>query len=185
MIEVARKPEKYLLSASDVERMMEAGILPPDMRVELIHGEIIVMSPIGQPHVSAVIGLSGVLLEALGRRAVISEQNAVEVGESIPQPDIAVLEPPRARYRDRRPSAADVHLLVEISDSSLKYDHETKLPLYAEAGIPEVWIVNLKDDVLEVYRQPKGKLYGQKFVLLADESVTLAAFPDIAIKWHV
>lgn len=184
MIEVARQPEKYLLSISDVEHMIQENIVPPEVRIELIHGELWKMTPIGERHIGSVIFLSDALKEALMHQAVISVQNPIELAaHQAPQPDIAVLRPPRDRYPQKRPAIADIHLVVEVADTSLSYDHNVKLPLYAEAGIPEVWIVNLKDDVLEVYRQPKGKLYGQRFVLLPSEPVTLEAF-GVGLEWH-
>lgn len=186
MIEVAAQPEKYHLTIDDVERMVKADILSSDARLELIRGELLTMTPIGKKHALIVTYLSNKLSEVLGNQCVIYAQNPLELSpNSAPEPDIAILEGSMNRYQDRLPQASDVQLLIEVADSSLKYDRETKLPLYAEAGIPEVWIVNLNEDVLELYRQPKGKFYGQKLVLLPDETASPLAFPDVSLDWQL
>ncbi|MDM7323431.1 MAG: Uma2 family endonuclease [Thermus sp.] len=156
---------RYRFTAEDFHRMAEAGILPEDARVELLEGEIVNMSPIGKRHAYALNALVDLLSPLVGQ-AVLSVQNPLVLGPATEvYPDLALLKPPRTRYRDRLPQGEDVLLLVEVADTSLAYDLEVKLPLYAKAGIPEVWVVDLTRDRLLVFRKPAEGGYQQKEVL--------------------
>lgn len=149
-----------LWTIDEYEQMIELGILDKDDRVELIRGEVVDMAPIGLRHAACVVALEELFHELLGKTVTISVQNPVRLPDnSQPQPDVAILKSPRQRYTRRRPTVEDILLLVEVSDSTLGTDRSVKIPLYAEAGIPEVWIVNLDKDVIEVYSQPTGKRY--------------------------
>jgi Uma2 family endonuclease len=149
---------RHRFSVDAYHRMGEVGILSPGERTELIDGEIIQMPPVGSPHIGAVIALTR-LFQASG--AVISVQNPVRMSDqSEPEPDIALLRDRADGYRSPPPpSAADVLLIVEVADTSLRYDRETKLPLYARHGVPEVWIVDLAAGAVEVHREPKDEAY--------------------------
>lgn len=141
------------------ERMGEAGVFPPDYRCELIDGEIIEMSPIGSRH-AACVGRLNRILSRLLNEPVVWVQNPIRLDDySEPQPDITVLKPREDFYSQSLPTAADVLLLVEVSDTTLEYDRRRKLPLYARAGIAEVWIVNLADERIETYADPAGGAY--------------------------
>lgn len=145
--------------------MAEAGILPEDARVELVEGEIVSMSPIGKKY-AYVLNTLVDLLSPLRGQAVLSIQNPLVLGPVTEvYPDLALLKPPRTRYRDRLPEGEDVLLLVEVADTSLDYDLTVKLPLYAKAGIPEVWVVDLVRDRVHVFRKPSGEGYGQRETL--------------------
>ncbi|MDJ0730594.1 MAG: Uma2 family endonuclease [Crocosphaera sp.] len=167
-------------NVNEYHKMAETGILTPEDRVELIRGEIIAMSPIGRKHAAAVNRLNQVLYQKFGNKVIISVQNPIRLDNySEPQPDMVLLKPQSDFYESKIPKSEDIYLLIEVSDSTIKYDQEVKLPLYAESKINEVWIVNLNDKTLEVYRKPENKTYleQQKNV----KSISLLAFSDITL----
>lgn len=149
-----------LISIDEYEHMIEAGIFSEDERLELIKGEIVKMAAIGIPHEACVRRLSFLLHQLLGKNAHVSVQNCIRLPDnSQPEPDVALLKWRDDFYSSRRPTAEDVFLIIEVSESSLKYDRSVKARMYAEAGIPEMWIVNLPDAVLEVYSSPEAGAY--------------------------
>ncbi|MDX2286199.1 MAG: Uma2 family endonuclease [Bacteroidia bacterium] len=149
-----------LLSVSEYHRMAEAGILSESERLELIEGRIIGMSPVSSEHAYCTDLLGALLHAAAGSNAIVRIQNPVRLSDrSEPEPDILLLRPPRSRYIRRHPAPGDVWLLIEISATSLDYDREVKLPLYAQAGIPEVWIIDLEGRQAEVFRAPADGQY--------------------------
>lgn len=173
-------PEKRRFTVQEYRCMSEAGILRPDERTELIRGEIITMPGIGPGHAQAVRNASKSFERRLGDRAEVSIQNPVRLPEDgEPQPDLALLRPPAERYAKTHPLSEDVLMLLEVSDSSLKYDRETKLPLYAQAGIPEVWLVNLPAERIEVYRNPAPDGYRSITIVTREGKLTPLAFPDV------
>jgi Uma2 family endonuclease len=142
------------------ERMIEAGVFPPEYRAELIEGEIIEMSPIGPRHAACVGRLTQMLSLLLQREAIVWVQNPIRLDDrSEPEPDICVLRPRADFYGESLPTPADVLLVVEVSETTLDYDRRRKLPLYARAGVPEVWIVNLTDERIETFADPAGGDY--------------------------
>lgn len=162
--------------------MAETGVLHPDARVELLDGQIIDMSPIGPFHGGVTNQLNAIFTAAAGGRWVTAVQNPVHLDDhSEPQPDLVLLRPSPDFYRKRHPRSEDVFLLVEVSDASLKTDREEKLPVYGRAGVAEVWIVDLTNLTLEVYREPHFAGYGSKAVLRAGDRATPRAFPDVAV----
>jgi Uma2 family endonuclease len=163
-------------------RMAESGILTENDRVELIEGEIVTMSPIGPRHALCVAELTRRFTIALAARTVVWPQNPVRLPrDTEPQPDVVLLQPPPDRYRRRAPQPSDVMLLVEVADTSARYDRGVKLPLYARAGIPEVWIVDFTADVVEVHREPRATGYASSLRVGRGGSVAPAAFPDIVL----
>jgi len=151
---------RRLISIDEYERMIAAGVFPEDDRSELIRGEITEMAPIGLRHASCVSRLTKLLERRVGDDAIIWAQNPIRlVGNSLPQPDVAILKLSSDFYGRTRPTPKDVILLIEVSDTTLNYDTQVKVPLYAEAGIPEVWIANLQDDVIEAFSSPIGSAY--------------------------
>lgn len=135
--------------------MARSGLIAPDARVELIEGEVVPMAPIGDRHGSAVEELDELLHRAVAGRARVRCQMPVRLGEfSEPQPDLTVMRPRTGRNDRSHPSAADVFLIVEISDSTLRYDLDVKVPLYARHGVPEVWVIDLKHGRVHFYRSP-------------------------------
>ena len=150
---------RHRFSAEDFHRMAEAGILGEDDRVELIRGEVVELSPIGKRHAYVLNALVD-LLAPLRGKALLSVQNPLLLSpDTEVYPDLALLQPPRTRYRDRLPEAKDALLVVEVADTSLRYDLQVKLPLYAQAGVPEVWVVDLEGKRVLVHRKPEGGGY--------------------------
>ena len=161
--------------------MDEAGIFVGDERIELLDGEIIVMPPIGEPHADGTDRLSAYLNYRLHDRARVRVQGPVQLSDdSLPQPDIAVMRL-RDDYHRQAPTPADVFLLVEVADSSLEYDRGVKLPRYAAAGIPEVWIVNLRARQVEAYDNPVDGVYQGRRVVPATGSISPRTFPDVTL----
>ncbi|RKT47628.1 Uma2 family endonuclease [Thiocapsa rosea] len=159
-------PRPHPVTTQEFFRMGEAGVLDPEARIELIEGEMIDMPPIAPPHASRTTRLTLLLIEAIGRRAVVSTQNPILLGDlSAPQPDIAILEPRDDFYSSDHPQAEDVLLVIEVADSSVRYDRNRKLPLYARHGIPEVWLIDIPARAIWVHRAPENGVYRTSFQL--------------------
>jgi hypothetical protein len=177
-VEVAQA--RRLFTREEYHRMGEVGILKPTDRVELIRGEIVNMSPIGPRHAAFVNNLNQLLVTRLAGRAIVSVQNPVVLADDTePQPDLAILRRRPLPYKDAEPVTADVLLLIEVAESSLAYDRSTKLRLYAEAGIPEYWVVDTVAESVEVYRAPGVGGYRDASRVAA--TVASLAFPDVAL----
>jgi Uma2 family endonuclease len=174
--------ERWRFTVDDFYRMGEVGILPPEARVELIDGEVIKMAPIGSHHNGSVVGLDEILREALGRRVTISIQGPLQLEPHWnPQPDVLILRRRDDRYRNANPTTADVLLLIEVADTTLSYDRDTKGPRYAQAGIVEYWIVDLTSDRLLVYRDPRDGVYQSVETRTRADTVQPLAFPELTI----
>jgi len=173
---------KHRFTVKDYYRMAETGVLPPDARVELLNGEIIDMSPIGPFHGGLVNRLVRIFNKNSKGRWIISAQNPLQLDEhSEPQPDVMLLKPAADDYTSRHPLPEDMFLLIEVSDSTVDCDQREKLPAYGRAGISEVWVVNLNDLTVEVYRESHFDGYGSKTVLRAGSQAVPLAFPDVAV----
>jgi Uma2 family endonuclease len=169
-------------SVDDYEEMIRLGALTENDRVQLIRGEIVPKMPIGPRHSSCVTGL----LESLGGRtagrAILRVQDAIRLPDSEPEPDISLVRRRADRYASGHPQPVDVFLIVEVADSSLDDDRNIMLPLYAESGIQEYWIVNIPDECLEVYRGPRPDgTYQETRVLKRGESTDIAALPGVVV----
>jgi Uma2 family endonuclease len=152
--------KKHYFNVDDYYRMAEVGLLSKDSRVELIEGEIIEMSPIGSTHGGTVKRSSTLLNRKLGDAVIVSVQDPIRLNDfSEPQPDIALLKPRKDFYSKSHPTPDDVLVVIEVADTSLAYDRNVKLPLYARVEIPEVWLMVLQKDVIEVHSQPKNGKY--------------------------
>ena len=163
----------------DYHRMGEAGILHEDDRVELIEGEIVEMTAIGTRHFSCVNGLTRLLVMSVGDEAIISVQNPVRLNEYTElQPDLAVIRP--RDYRESLPEPDDVLLLIEVSDTTLPYDRGVKLPLYARAGIREVWIVDLPGETIERYTAPSANGYRRVEQMRRGQTLESTSLPGLA-----
>lgn len=174
-------PARRRFTVEEYCAMAEAGILAEDERVELIDGEIIVMPPIGAPHEDGTDRLEDSLKESLRGRARVRVQQSIRLNDdSLPQPDIAVVRL-RDDYHRERPTPADVFLLIELADSSLEQDRAAKLPRYAAAAIPEVWIVNLRARQVEAYADPAGGAYQSRRVATIADRISPLAFPDVEL----
>ena len=164
------------------QRLAELGILPPDDRVELIDGQIVEMSPIGDRHASCVRRLNQLFGRRLLDVAVIDVQNPVVLGQSdAPQPDVTLLAP-RADAYPQHPRAEDILLLIEVADTSLAHDRDVKIPLYARAGIPEVWLVDLTAERIEIHRAPAAGNYTDTRSASRGDTLTPLHFPDLTLS---
>lgn len=170
-------------TVDDYERMIEAGILDENDRVELIRGEIVEMAAVGGPHASCVDRLTFQFSRhpAIGL-VIVRVQSPIKLApHSEPEPDISLLRPREDYYASGHPGPDDILLIVEVSDSSLPYDRGTKVPLYAEAGIVEVWLVDIEHQRIELFSQPEAGQYRQHDVLQRDAVLTPQALPDVTI----
>ncbi len=172
---------RRLLTVDDYHRMGKAGILTDDDRVELIEGELVAIAPIGTEHAAASNCLNRLLMLAIGDRCIVSAGNPVRLNRhNEPQPDFAVLKP-RDDYRRTPVVPEDTMLAVEVSNTSLNFDRKVKLTLYARAGIPEVWIVNLAAEEVEVHRWPVAGVYTLVTHSGRSDILTIEAIPDVRI----
>lgn len=175
--------EHWNFRVDEYHRMLETGILSEDDRVELIEGEIVKMSPIGSRHVGCVNRLTALLTRNLGSTAIVSIQNPIRLDDySEPQPDIALLKPRDDFYAGSLPSADDVLLIIEVADSSIELERRVKLPLYARAGIPEVWLANLPEDRVEAHSDPANGVYQKTRILNRVESIQSEKLPGLSLK---
>ncbi len=171
-------PEKRRWTTDEYLKMAEHGILAPDEKLELIDGEIYKkMSPVGLPHYWCVNRLNRLFHTKLLNSVIVSIQNPLWLDEhNEPEPDVVLLP---MMDMHARPSAKDALLVVEVSDSTLDLDRKVKLPLYAKFEVAEVWLVNLVEKCVEVYREPKDAVYGQMKKYEADESISAMQFPEV------
>ncbi len=176
------EPIKRLFTVSEYHSLADAGILTEDDRVELIEGEIFQMAAIGNRHAGCVNRLNRLLGRAAGDRALVAVQNPVLLdGGSEMEPDISVLEPRADDYSTSHPTPVDIHLLIEVADTSARFDRFRKLPVFARNGIPEVWLVDLTAGRIEVYRNPTAAGYRSTLQVSAGETVSPLAFPDLEL----
>lgn len=173
------------LTADEFERMAEIGILHEDDHVELLDGELIQMAAMGGPHVACDARLNHRFVRAVGERAIVFVQSSIRLSDfSEPEPDIVV-----ARYREDffsagLPRPEDILLIVEVADTTLRHDRTVKLPLYAAAGIPEVWLVDLNRRRVTVYRNPSPEGYRQASPYTRGAIISPLAFPDLMVRWQ-
>jgi len=176
-------PTKHLTNIDEWRRLGEANIFPPVSRLELINGEILEMSPIGFNHSGHLNRINKLFAKLIPDTVIPSVQNPLQLGDlSEPEPDFMLLKPNADFYSSRHPNAEDVLLLIEVADSSLTFDQNQKLRLYALHGIPEYWLLNLNDLSLEVYRKPNGEVYAEKTTLRAADIITLSQLDEISIR---
>ena len=173
---------RRLFTREEYHRMGEVGILTRSDRVELIRGEIITMSPQGRRHRAFIDNLTQLLGARLGGRAIVSIQMPIVLSDDTePEPDVQILRRRTVPYKDREADADDALLLIEVGESSLAYDRSTKLRLYAAAGIPEYWVVDCVAESIEIHSTPDGERYRDVSRVDGVATVTLQAFPDVAL----
>jgi Uma2 family endonuclease len=169
-------------TVNEYHRMIESGILSEDDRVELIGGEIVQMGPTGSRHAACVKFLNRQLGVLVSDRMIISVQDPIRLdSKSEPEPDVALLKQHPDLYRDALPTASDTLLVVEVAETSLQLDREVKAPLYAGAGIPELWIVDLENQRIEVHRGPTKTGYRDRTIMSAGEQVTVPDGPSLEV----
>ncbi len=176
---------KFLLTTQQYHLMHEAGVFQEGDRYELINGEITKMSPIGRKHAVCVTRLQELFISRLLGKVQVWSQNPILLDNgSEPQPDLAILKRREDFYADRLPTPDDILLIIEVADSSIDYDRDIKAPLYAAAGIPEMWLFDVNKKAIEGYSQPSAN--GYKLIRRYDENDTLSmlAFPDVTFNWN-
>ena len=179
-VEVAATRRRF--TRGEYYRMAEVGILGKHDRVELIRGEIVEMSPIGRRHKAFVGNLGQLLMVRLAGRAIVWVQSSIALAEDTePEPDLAVLRRGAVSYKERDAWGEDVLMLIEVADSSLAYDRTTKLRLYAEASIPEYWVVDCAAETVEVHRSPGPEGYREVSRAAGTATLTPQAFPDVEL----
>jgi Uma2 family endonuclease len=167
------------LTVSELYALVDAGLIAPEDRVEMIDGELYVMTPPSSHHAAVVKYLSKMLEQAYGDKALVSTQDPVYFSEhDFALPDLAVLKHRDDFYRGAHPTPADVLWLVEVSKTTLGYDKTKKLALYARLNIAEVWLVNLQEGAVEVCRQPTSAGYGEVLARGVGEAALPLAFPE-------
>jgi Uma2 family endonuclease len=170
------------ITVDDYHRMIDAGIIHEGERIELISGQIFNMAAKGTRHVVATTRLLRELLALIGQKAIVRCQDPITMPDnSEPEPDIVIARWRDDEYLDSHPVPADIILVIEVADSTLSFDRNTKAPLYAAAGISEYWIVNLVDDRLEIYSQPQGDIYTNTQFVLPPRSIDLPQFSEISL----
>lgn len=175
-------PGIRLLSVQEYHRMAEIGIFHPEERVELIAGQIIRMSAKGTAHESAITRTERLFRQRLGEQVLLRLQSPVQLDDySEPEPDIAVVMPNPLDYDDHHPTASEVFLMIEIADSSLKYDREVKAPVYARSGIVDYWVLDVNARKLHVYHLPSQNGYQSEAILTEDVTISPLAFPECVI----
>jgi Uma2 family endonuclease len=175
--------QKHYFNVDEYYRMAEVGLLSPDDRVELIEGEIVEMSPIGKTHGGTVKRSNSFLNRELGDVFIVSVQDPIRLNDfSEPQPDLALLKPRKDFYRNSHPTPEDVLVVIEVADTSVNYDRNVKLPLYARAGIPEAWLMVLPKDVIEVHSQPLNGKYQKVQRLKRGKTLVSPKIPTFSCK---
>lgn len=162
--------------------MAEAGVFAPEAHVELIEGEVVDMAPMKSRHASVVARLLAALQKAAGDRALVWCQLPLHLGpRSEPEPDLMLLRPREDFYVQAHPNAGDVLLLIEVSDSTIDYDRGVKLPLYAQHGVAEVWIVDLDNNIVRFFRNGDGTAYTDITASETPRATPVAALPGMTI----
>ena len=182
---MATRHKLHRFTIDEFYAMAERGILHPEARVELLDGVIIEMSPIGNRRAATVDKFTMTLTPGVGRRAIVRVRGPVRVNEnSLLRPDVLLLRERADFYISEAPGPGDVILLIEVADSSVGYDRYSKLPAYARAGIPEVWLAVVREGrrFVEVYTEPSAGGYGAMRTLEGDDMLTPPGFPDIALR---
>lgn len=179
---MSAQPMRHRFTADEYERMGAAGLFGEDDRVELIEGEIVEMTPIGSRHAACVDRLTRLFATAVAERAIVRVQNPIRLGvRSEPQPDLALLSPRDDFYARSHPSPAEVLLVVEVSDTTAAWDRDVKAALYATAGIPETWVVDLIESGVHVFTGPSPEGYTDVHPASPGDTITTAALGGLAV----
>ena len=173
---------RHRFTVVEYHKMAKVGILSEDDRVELIEGEIVDMPPIGRRHLASVDRLNDLFTRGLGEQVIVRVQGSIQLSEdSEPQPDLVLLRRRPDFYADRDAGPEDVLLVIEVADTSLSYDRDVKAPLYARAGIPEVWLVDLNGASITVHREPGPEGYRSVFLARGNDHLSPQAFPEFML----
>jgi len=175
--------ERYHFTQREYYALVEAGVFTEDSRIELVQGDIVTMAPIDAPQAGLVNRFGRLFHNGLGERAAVTVQNPIVIGaDTEPQPDLTLCKPRADDYTAKHPRPDEILLVVEVADSSVRYDRDTKVPLYAAAGIAEAWLLDLNGGTLEVYRTPSADGYKTLLRLKPGDTVSPLAFPDLILE---
>ncbi len=173
------QPKLRYITTNEYSRMGELGIFKEDERIELIEGEIFEMTPIGIKHVNCVNRLTEYFVKNIPDSVMVSIQNPIYLGEySEPQPDILLI---RRKEYYKLPNPDDIFLIIEVAESSVDYDRETKIPLYAKSGIKEVWLIDLNNKCIEIYQEPSSFGYDSISEKYSSDNISPLTFPEIKV----
>jgi Uma2 family endonuclease len=165
--------------------MYEAGVFTEGDRYELINGEIREMSPIGIKHAVCVAKTARLFQIKLGDRAFVWTQNPIILRNySEPQPDLAILKWRNDFYASALPTPEDILLIIEVADSTIAYDRDVKMPLYAVNGIPEMWLFDVNQQIIEGYTQPSSSGYKRMQRYEQGDTLAMNAFPELNFNWE-
>jgi Uma2 family endonuclease len=179
---MAQLPAARRFSVDEYHQMAAAGILSEDDPVELIEGEIVEMPPMGSPHAACISRLTHILVAQAGNLAAVRVQLPVRLDErSEPEPDLALVKSGADSYASAHPGPDDVLSVIEVADTTLHYDRSVKGPLYARAGLPAYWLVDLVHGRVDVHREPVDGRYRTVRAFRRGERATLEALPGIDI----
>lgn len=176
------QPRRLRFTVDEYYKMIELGMLEDYEKAEIIEGEMIQKMPVGKRHSAVVEKLNELLRDRLGKSVSLRNRQPVRFNEyDEPEPDLAILQRREDFYSGHKPVPKDVLLLIEVSDATLKYDRDTKLTLYAEAEIPEVWIVNLPNDIIEIHQKPSVGIYHLTKIFKRGEKIESEILPDLQL----
>ena len=181
MMNFQPQPRRLRFSVDEYYKMIELGMLKDYEKAEIIDGELIQKMTIGDKHAAVVNKLTRLFVKNVSDDILVSVQNPLRLSDfNEPEPDLVLAD--LTKYDgNRHPRPEEVILLVEVSDSTLKYDRDFKIPLYAEAGIPEVWIINLPNNIIEIHQKPSIGLYQLVKIFQSDEIANSEKLPDLLI----
>ncbi len=172
-----------LWTVKEYYQMIEAGLLHPEEQVELLEGQIINMTPQGPFHAATTDYTTEYLRHTLAGKALLRCEKPIALNQySEPEPDIAVVHLHPYRYANGHPQASEVYLLIEVADTTLEYDRNTKAKIYAKAGIEDYWVLNTKKRQLHIFREPMIDGYSQEDILVETASISPLAFPEITVE---
>lgn len=181
-IELISPVTRKRFRVEEFHKMTELGILPEESGWEIVDGYLIDKMSIGSKHASTVKRLNRILTKLVKDNAIVSVQDPIRLDDyNEPEPDIALLKPREDFYSKNHPLPQEILLLIEVSDSTIEYDRKIKKTLYAKAGITEFWIINLQDDTLEFYSQPKNGNYRLARILESGETLKLNSIENLTL----
>lgn len=183
---MATPAAKKLITLDEYHQMGEDGVFLENNRVELIEGEILEMAPIGGEHVWIVANLHNYLAREYADKLFVFSQSPIELSNfTEPLPDLVATQLPSSPRRERPITLTNTLFVVEVSVTTLRHDRDRKLPLYAQAGIPEVWIVDVNNETVTVYSRPEGNLYKQTDTYKRGEAVRSTTVPGLTVPMNV
>lgn len=176
-------PQRKIFTVSEYHKMIDAGVFVGNSDYELIEGEIVKKMPQGNLHIASINRLTRILSRKCNDNVLVSIQNAVVIsGISEPEPDVTLLKFREDFYASSKAEAKDVLLLIEVSDTTIKYDRTVKLGIYAQAQVAEVWLVNLPRQILEAHLQPENGKYRVVEKYEKSQTVVPTLLPDVKLK---